>query len=429
MSPYDVVIFDLDGTLTKSEEGIVKSAAYALEKLGKPVANTESLLAFIGPPLVHSFEHLSGLNQEEVKEAVKYYRERYNTVGQYENAVYTGIRTLLYELKKQGKYLAIATGKPQEPTERILAYFGLTPFFHKVAGVTRDESRSTKEHLIKSVLPASYQNAVMVGDRLYDIEGAKANKIDSIGVIYGYGSKEELAKAGADKIVNSVEELTEVLLPGGISPSAGCFLSVEGGDGSGKSTQVQLLEKNLQKWGFDIVSTREPGGTRIGEKIREVVLDIENIGMTPQCEALLYAAARAQHVTQVIHPALQKGKVVLCDRFVDSSIAYQGGGRELGVSEVEAINKMAVAGTMPDMTVYLSIDYKESLARRKKATSLDRIEIEEEAFHHRVQQAYEQIIEKDPDRFLLIDGAPKAEEVEKEVMEKVLGKLMARERE
>lgn len=427
MLPYDAVIFDLDGTLTRSEEGIMKSAAYALEQMGKPVENFQKLRAFIGPPLYHSFQELAGLGDSEVKEAVEHYRRRYNTIGQYENAVYTGIRTLLYELKKRGVYIGIATGKPQQPTQRILDYFGLTPLFNKVVGIGEDVHHSAKKELIANALPGKYHRGVMVGDRKYDIKGAIDNQIPSIGVTYGYGSEEELVKAGADFLCHSVEELYEMLLPN--QPKGrGYFLSMEGGDGSGKTTQVKLLHEKLLKWGFDVVPTREPGGNPIAEKIRNVVLDIQNIGMTAQCEALLYAAARAQHVAQTIKPNIENGKVVLCDRFVDSSIAYQGGGRQLGVAEVGGINDMAIGGLMPDSTVYLAIDHEVSLERRKKATALDRIEIEEKDFHARVQKAYEQIIEKDPRRFILVDAAKTPEEIGEETFTKVFARLAERER-
>lgn len=430
MLPYDAVIFDLDGTLTRSEEGIMNSAAYALEMMGRKVEDFELLKSFIGPPLFYSFKHFIGLDEEEAKEAIGYYRRRYNTLGQYENAVYTGIRALLYQLKKQGVYLGIATGKPQEPTESILKYFGLDHFFDKVVGIHEQDHSSSKKELIQKALGGnSYKNAAMVGDRKLDIIGANENQIDAIGVTYGYGDEQELTQAGAGHICHTVEELSEMLLPkaGGLRVP-GYFLTMEGVDGSGKSTQVALLEKKLIKWGFDVVKTREPGGTSIGEKIRNLVLDIKNVGMTAACEALLYAAARAQHVEEVIKPNLKKGKLVLCDRFVDSSISYQGGGRELGVKEVAEINRMAVAGRMPDATVYLVIDHEISLERRKQATALDRIEIEKMAFHARVQKAYEDIIEKDPSRFVLVNGTNNPQQVGEEAFEKVFERLLERER-
>lgn len=430
MLPYDAVIFDLDGTLTRSEEGIMKCAAYALDKIGKTVENFEELKHFIGPPLFYSFCHFAGLTEGEAERAMFFYRERYNTVGQYENAVYTGIRSLLFRLKKQGVYLGVATGKPQGPTDRILNYFGLTHFFDKVVGIDDHDYNPSKQKLIESALGTyHYQKAVMIGDRKFDIEGANQNQIDAIGVTYGYGHLKELEEAKATYICHSVEELANILLPDE-KPGQyeGYFLSMEGGDGSGKSTQVKLLEDKLIQWGFDVVKTREPGGSPIAEKIRNVVLDIQNTEMTAACEALLYAAARAQHVQEIIKPQVAKGKIVLCDRFVDSSIAYQGGGRELGVNEVASINKMAVAGKMPDSTVYLVIDHEVSLERRKKATALDRIEIEKKAFHARVQKAYEDIIEKDPKRFILVDGTKEPAEVGKEAFEKVLERLLERER-
>jgi len=240
--PFDTVLFDLDGTLTRSEEGITNSARYALEKMGFPVPPEEDLRRFIGPPLYASFRDLCGMNDEQSKLAVSFYRERYVATGLYENSVYVGIRSILQRLKKAGVWLAVATGKPQGPTERILTHFGLAKFFNAVAGIEENDTTADKEQLIQRALPKKYTNAVMVGDRRFDVEGAKAVGIGSIGVTYGYGSRDELEAAGANRIVTSVQEL-EALLCGDLPPACGFFLTVEGLDGSGKTTQVDLLEK------------------------------------------------------------------------------------------------------------------------------------------------------------------------------------------
>jgi dTMP kinase len=423
---YDAILFDLDGTLTRSEEGIINCVRYALSKMGREIPQEQSLRAFIGPPLFVSFRDLCGMNDDECTRAVALYRERYMVTGLFENAVYPGIRTLLRMLQKAGVYLAVATGKPQLLTERILNHFGLSKFFGAVAGISEDDHDADKQRLIRRALPKSYKKAAMVGDRRFDMEGAQKMGIDSIGVTYGYGDLEELQNAGADHIVSSVAGLHALLCPDVPAPR-GFFLSVEGLDGSGKTTQVDLLEKNLVQWGFEVKRTREPGGCLISEKIRHVVLDIENLGMSATCEALLYAASRAQHVREVIRPSVEKGLVVLCDRFVDSSIAYQGGGRQLGVEQVANINAPAVDGLMPDCTVYLAIGHQEALRRRSKASELDRIEVEELSFHARVEEAYRRLIHENVCRFVTVDGTQSPEAIGKQAFEAVLCRLYASE--
>ena len=424
--PYDAVLFDLDGTLTRSEEGILNCVRYALSKMGWDIPQEQMLRAFIGPPLFGSFRDFCGMNEVECGEAVAFYRERYVDVGLFENAVCPGIRTLLRKLQKAGVWLAVATGKPQTMTERILDHFGLSKFFHAVAGISENDHEADKRQLIRRALPKRYEKAVMVGDRRFDVEGAKGTGIAAIGAAYGYGSREELQSAEADHVAGSVEELTSLLCPDMPAPR-GFFLSVEGLDGSGKTTQVDLLEKHLNQWGFEVKRTREPGGCPISEKIRHVVLDIANLGMSATCEALLYAASRAQHVKEVIRPSVEKGFIVLCDRFVDSSIAYQGGGRKLGVEQVAAINAPAVDGLMPDCTVYLDIDHLTALRRRGNASQLDRIEIEESAFHERVANAYRQLIRENSERFVSVDAALPPEEIGARAFEAVRSRLYAME--
>jgi len=424
--PYDAVLFDLDGTLTRSEDGILNCVRFALMKMGRDIPQDQTLRAFIGPPLFGSFRDLCGMDDAQCGQAVAFYRERYMDVGLFENAVYPGIRVLLRKLKSAGAWLAIATGKPQTLTERILDHFGLSKFFHAVAGVSENDREADKRQLIRRALPEHYQRAVMVGDRRFDMEGAKGTGIAAIGVTYGYGDFEELQNAGADNIVSTVADLTALLCPDMPVPR-GFFLSVEGLDGSGKTTQIDLLEKHLLAWGFEVKRTREPGGCPISEKIRQVVLDIANLGMSATCEALLYAASRAQHVREVIRPSVEKGMVVLCDRFVDSSIVYQGGGRQLGVDQVAAINAPAVDGLMPDCTVYLDINHLEALRRRSNASALDRIEIEEAAFHERVANAYRQLIRENAERFISVDAALKPEEIGANAFDAVRSRLYAME--
>ncbi len=424
--PYDAVLFDLDGTLTRSEEGILNCVRFALGQMGRDIPDDQVLRAFIGPSLHVSFGKLMHMTEAECDQAVAFYRQRFATVGLYENAVYPGIRTLLQMLRDAGAWLAVATSKPQEYTVRILEHFGLRKFFSAVSGAGNREMDSGKRQLIERALPPGIRQAVMIGDRCFDMEGAKAAGIGAIGAAYGYGSREELMHSGADQVAASVEELISLLCPG-VSAPRGFFLTVEGLDGSGKTTQVDLLEKHLLQWGFAVKRTREPGGCPISEKIRHLVLDVANLGMSATCEALLYAASRAQHVHEVIRPSVEKGLVVLCDRFVDSSIAYQGGGRQLGVGQVSLINEPAVAGLLPDCTVYLDIGHLEALRRRGNASELDRIEMEEAAFHERVSNAYRQLIRQDTGRFLPVDASLAPEEVGAKAFEAVLSRLYAME--
>jgi len=193
----------------------------------------------------------------------------------------------------------------------------------------------------------------------------------------------------------------------------GLFITFEGPDGSGKTTQIQRLKTFIESKGYDAVLTREPGGTAISEKIREIVLDKNNTEMDPMTEALLYAAARAQHVAQVIRPALEAGKTVICDRFMDSSIVYQGYGRNLGDC-VRIINEFAVRGCFPDITFLLKVD-PEIGKRRIKADELDRLELEELDYHRAVFQAYEELEKKYPERIIGIDGSRSIDEISKEI--------------
>jgi len=418
------VLFDLDGTLTQSEEGIWNCAKHALKEMGFPEPDAATLRKFIGPPLIHSFRTYVGMTEEQAEEAQRIYRARYTTVGMYENRVYPGIRTMLRTLRQEGAKLGIVTGKPAYPTGKILEHFGLDRYLAKV--VCASDKKAEKEHLIREALPEDHGEAWMVGDRCFDMEGGMKAGIHTLGVTYGYGSEEELTGTGAERIAHTPAEITDILCPGA-KPARGAFLSVEGLDGSGKGTQIERLADALDRWGFEVVHTREPGGTPIGEKIREILLDRGNAGMADVTEALLYAASRAQHVREKILPAVAEGKVVLCDRFLDSSVAYQGGGRQLGIDEVLRINSPAVEGAMPDLTVYLDLDHRESLRRRCAASEPDRMEMEAESFHARVENGYRELIVRDPDRFVVVDAGKSRDEIAAEIQEKVLTRLMESE--
>lgn len=420
--PYDAVVFDLDGTLFDAEEGIVSSVRKAMEEMGLVIPQGAELRQVVGPPLRYSFHDLLNVPAERLDEAAERYARIFRSEGMYRYSVYPGIRTLLRVLKENGLYVALASSKPQELCEHILQVYCLRHYFDRVIGETDNHAKLGKPEMIRRALPEHYRRAAMVGDRLYDMEGAKAAGVDGIGAVYGCGSEEELRKAGADRLVSDADALRELLCPGVPAPR-GFFLSMEGPDGCGKTTQANLLEKSLRQMGFELVRTREPGGCPISEKIRQIILDTENAEMCANCEALLYAASRAQHVHQVIRPAVEAGKVVLSDRFVDSSVAYQGGGREMGVEMIRQINEPAVDGMLPDATVYLAIDHDTAMKRRLSASRPDRLELESSAFHGRVQAAYEELIERDRRRFIVISGDQPAEEIARQVLRQVLRRL------
>lgn len=414
------ILFDLDGTLTQSEEGIWNSVLEAADKIGCPRPDAETLRKFIGPPLLHSFTQLMGMSGEDAQKALVIYRERYNRIGLFENRVYPGIRRLLRLLRRRGWYLAVATGKPEAASLRILEHFGLLKYFHRVVG-TGEAMTSDKNGLIASALPEAFDEAWIIGDRSYDINGGRANGIHTLGAAYGYGSRQELEEAGCDVCCDTVEDIIRFFVDEQNLP--GVFLSMEGPDGSGKSTQAKLLREGLARWGYEVVASREPGGCPISEKIRALLLDPQNSEMADDTEALLYAAARAQHVRQVIRPTVAAGKLMMTDRFVDSSVAYQGGGRGLGIDRVLQINKAAVDGTWPDITVYLDIDHRKALQRRLQASEPDRLEREEISFHGRVEQAYHELIARDPQRFIRIDADRPQEVIAEELLRRVLERL------
>ena len=192
----------------------------------------------------------------------------------------------------------------------------------------------------------------------------------------------------------------------------GLFITFEGPDGSGKTTVSTRVVERLQKEGYQVKYTREPGGSSIAEQIRNVILDPKNTEMDARCEALLYAAARRQHLVEKVLPALEEGITVVSDRFVDSSLAYQGYGRKIGMEEIYAINMFAIEGKLPDKTIYLDVDAKTGLDRiNANRTSLDRLDAESEAFHVLVHEGYEKVVEKYKDRMIVIDASKPVEEV------------------
>ncbi len=214
MMKQKFIIFDLDGTLTDSSEGITNCIEYALCKMGINVPDKKALYKYIGPPLIPAFIEDYGMTESQANETLNYYRERFLDKGMYENKVYDGIYELLDALKENDKKILLATTKPEVQAVEILRHFNLLKYFDVTAGSTLDSKIVEKNDVIEvafSRLPEARNNSVMVGDRKYDIWGAKHHKITSIGVLYGYGTREELETAGADIIVTNVNELKELL--------------------------------------------------------------------------------------------------------------------------------------------------------------------------------------------------------------------------
>mgnify|MGYP000711197316 FL=1 len=215
MKHYTHLFLDLDGTLSDSAPGIVRSAQYALEAFGIHVDNLDDLLCFVGPPLEESFQEFYNLTPSQADEAVKVYRRRYEKIGVYENALYPGIPQFLDKARQAGKVLMVATSKPQRMADLVLSHFGIADRFAFVGG-REDSSRRTKEEVIRYVMKENgltrTEDIVMIGDRKHDVLGAKVVGLDSVGVLYGYGSRDEFQAAGATYIVDTLKELEELLL-------------------------------------------------------------------------------------------------------------------------------------------------------------------------------------------------------------------------
>ena len=191
----------------------------------------------------------------------------------------------------------------------------------------------------------------------------------------------------------------------------GAFITLEGVEGCGKTTQVRLLRERLESQGRRVVCTREPGGTPIAEAIRGVLLDPRNTAMSPTAELLLYEAARAQHVDEFIQPNLQSGAIVLCDRFADSTTAYQGAGRSIEQETVLLLHRVATRGTWPDLTLVIDLPAEQGLARCARSQAKDRMEQEPLVFHEAVRSAFLQLAEREPERVKVVDGRGTVEEV------------------
>ena len=201
------------------------------------------------------------------------------------------------------------------------------------------------------------------------------------------------------------------------------FITLEGPEGSGKSTQIKRLAERLQALGYPVITTREPGGTPIGDQIRQVLVRMENQELHPRTEILLFLAARAQLVAQVIRPALREGKVVLCDRYGDSTLAYQGYGHGLDLNSLRAMLNFATEGLKPDLTLLMDLDIKTGLARKKSIDEWNRLDAYEVSFHERVRAGYLQLAEEEPERWQRVDASKPKDEVQTMLRQIVLQRL------
>jgi dTMP kinase len=207
--------------------------------------------------------------------------------------------------------------------------------------------------------------------------------------------------------------------------AGGTFITLEGGDGAGKSTLIRFLTSKLENIGREVVTTREPGGSPIAEAIREIILHVDHTAMDPLTEALLYAASRRQHLAEKVLPALGRGAVVLCDRFVDSSLVYQGYARGLGIEAVGEINRFATEGRMPDVTLYLDLDPEVGLSRIEASgrRQADRLDLEGLDFHRRVREGYHKVASMFPERFVTLDASQESSRLAEEAWRHLSEKL------
>lgn len=203
------------------------------------------------------------------------------------------------------------------------------------------------------------------------------------------------------------------------------FITLEGPEGSGKTTAVETAVNKLMEMGYQIVRTREPGGTPIAEQIRNVILDKNNTAMDPRTEALLYAASRRQHLVEKVWPALKEGKIVICDRYLDSSLAYQGGARGLGVDNILNINLFATENTWPDLTLLFDIKPEIGLERIAKNANreVNRLDLEKIEFHNKVRQTFLGLSKRYPERFVVIDASQSREKVAEDTLQAILSRL------
>ena len=205
----------------------------------------------------------------------------------------------------------------------------------------------------------------------------------------------------------------------------GLFITLEGPEGSGKTSAIKVVKQKLDELGYDIVMTREPGGTDISEQIRSVILNRSNTMMDPRTEALLYAASRRQHLVEKIWPSIKEGKIVICDRYLDSSLSYQGYARGLGVDEILKVNSYATEGTYPDLTLLFDVTPEVGLARinSNSKREVNRLDLEKLSFHQKVREGYLKLAEQFKDRYVIIDASQTPEKVVEDTLKVILERL------
>lgn len=201
------------------------------------------------------------------------------------------------------------------------------------------------------------------------------------------------------------------------------FITFEGSEGSGKTSQILPLERALKEAGYNILTTREPGGTPIGDRVREILFDFKNTDMHPRTEILLFQASRAQHVEQIIKPFLEKGGIVICDRYADSTLAYQGYGYQQDIEQLRKLVNFATCGLRPDLTIFVDVDVEVGLRRRVLAGKLNRLDAYTVAFYERVRQGYYELLRLDPERWVVINGNRSFEQVRVDIYQVVLERL------
>ena len=335
----------------------------------------------------------------------------------------------LEALQQKGYRLFAASNSFGHLQRSRLEQAGILHFFEDTyismdIGYDKPDVRFYEEALRRCGLKPS--EVLMVGDSMTtDIIGAQNAGIDSIAALYGYGEKSETLAAKPTHAVETTQALCDLLCPDMDAPK-GFFVTLEGVDGCGKSTQAAALKERLEQFGYTVRHTREPGGCPIAEEIRKIVLAKEDGGMCAETEALLFAASRAQHVKEVILPAIERGEIVLCDRFVDSSLVYQGMARGLGLDWVKVINRAAFREGAPGATLYLKMSHEKAMARRMAASQPDRIEKAGDTFHAQTETGFEELARQYPERFIPVNADQAPEQVTEEAFQKLFRRMQER---
>lgn len=381
------LLFDLDGTLTDPMVGITSSVQYALEKFGIHVRYLKELIPFIGPPLAESFQKFYGFSKEDAEKAIQYYREYYAPKGIFENEVYEGIPEMLAHLTEAGFTLLVATSKPTVFARKVLKHFGMEDYFSFVGGSELDGSRTKKAEVISYILKTcgiEAKEAIMIGDRRHDIEGGKACGLESVGVLYGYGTEQELTEAGADHIIRTVAELEDYLRNQGENPAKLTWYDrLKGRTEEGKETDMirfgmigtgKIAEKFWQanRYGKDFELTAVYSRTL--ERARQFGFqkgqlqyfdDLEAFANSDCIDAVYVASPNCCHYEQVM-TLLKAGKHVLCEKPMASNLEQA---QEM-FAEAEKQNLILLEGMRSIYAPYFQkmIPYMETLGTIRRAT-------------------------------------------------------------